>query len=340
MTLNNLFILHTQYNIILGNAIINKSFLDSKNYLILLSEFKIEKSYLDSLESLFEDVIILKDNFYTGNRFGEINMTLSSLKKLKRYKIPKKFSNIILSQERFLDTCILSRISDNESKYIFVEEDVYYKPVLLTEEKLFRKLARSSYYNILKLLFRNKMFENVIRYGSSSYIDSLHIIFKDVVDKPFNNFNLVQISKLDLIKSTNQIYNYIKLPQIYSGYKFVFIILDLVSRIADKEKYFKTISNFMTKEFKGFRTIVKAHPRERDFSFSHIFPDSLILDNKVASEIFFMKFTDSIICTIGSVSNALLFSKKINIDTYSLIRFTSNRPDIKRVYKKIGIKIL
>ena len=59
----NLFILHTQYNIILATAIINHHYSDCHNDLILYPEFKVTEGLLNNLQESFNNILLIRDNY-------------------------------------------------------------------------------------------------------------------------------------------------------------------------------------------------------------------------------------------------------------------------------------
>ena len=60
--MKNLFIMHTQYNLILSAAVMSR-FDNAENTLVLYSEFKLNDNMREALSRIFDSVIVVRDNF-------------------------------------------------------------------------------------------------------------------------------------------------------------------------------------------------------------------------------------------------------------------------------------
>ena len=81
--MNNLFILHTQYNLILGSGIANSMY-DDNNILVLYAEFPVTDEILSNLKSVFSEIIVVRDSFQMEKkRIAEVKEIRSYLKKTK-----------------------------------------------------------------------------------------------------------------------------------------------------------------------------------------------------------------------------------------------------------------
>ena len=80
--MNNLFILHTQYNLILGSSIAKQHESDY-NVLILYPEFRVTDRILENLKTSFSKIIVLRENF-DSEKYGiaEIIEIIKFLKKI------------------------------------------------------------------------------------------------------------------------------------------------------------------------------------------------------------------------------------------------------------------
>ena len=125
--MKNLFIMHTQYNLILASAVISRE-PDSENTLILFSEFSLTDKILDSLKKIFDKVIIAREKFHAPiselDGVKEIRRCLRKVRTIKN----EYYDNIYMSQERIFDLIVCNWVKKTNPKVWCsnIEEDAYY----------------------------------------------------------------------------------------------------------------------------------------------------------------------------------------------------------------------
>ena len=103
--MKNLFIMHTQYNLILSAAVMSR-FANAENTLVLYSEFALNDAMRESLSRLFDRVIVITDRFTPQMKpLDEIKFIRKCMKKVKSIR-NESFDHIYMSQERIFDMIV------------------------------------------------------------------------------------------------------------------------------------------------------------------------------------------------------------------------------------------
>ena len=264
-TMNNLFILHTQYNLILGSGIAKKLAGD-KSYLVLYAEFPVTDTILNNLRAVFSDVIVVKDRFSPpAARFAEIKEIKEAIRKTKALeRIP--FDRIFLSQERRFDTLLAYRCSKRSTPAVIdVEEDAYYS--IHPERKPPKKTLKGRFFDILRriTLGKNPYFRtDGIFYGANPIYSEAYLLFPSVARSEMQNKTLREMTGDMLFGGIEALYAD-KKTKYPDAKKYLLLFFDLMNRYRDKQAILSTTRAVIeaAKE-KGYTVLAKYHPRETE----------------------------------------------------------------------------
>lgn len=316
--MKNLFILHTQYNIITGVAVINQCFKTSDNTLLLLAEFDLNENHIKRLEQIFSKVIIAKNKFTTPKylkRFSEFKQQYMMSSEV----FDNVYDNVFVCQERYLDTLILSKLA-NKHKFncCSVEEDCYYSWNNVYKEKWIKKILHNGYNSILTLLYgKNIYYTKVHCYGMNPYIDSAFLMFPQYVREEIVAKEKVEINTSAIKYSIHQIYNQ-KISKIEGN--CIIFFFDLISRYEDKHVV-EAVLNEVLKVCKinGWTLGCKYHPREIE-QFDILQDEKLVVEinSIIPAEKVLVELDSNSSIIIGSTTTSISVARKLGFKVLSI----------------------
>lgn len=269
--MKNLFIMHTQYNLILSAAVLSK-LPNSHNTLVLYSEFKVGGDIEETLSRVFDRVIFVRKEYRSIlGVYKESKQTKAELLKTKEIW-NEQFDCVYLSQERLFDMCLLKKIKRHNPsiKCYSVEEDVYYSvnnrynaPNYVHKTGL-KKKAYGLISKALMLPYSCSYLEDIYCYAMNSVVDGVHLLFPDLARREIASKELIEISNQQLLDGINSIYGDKKTeyPQAES---YAIMFFDLMSRYKNKELVSQISLQFIKQcEEKGIQVLMKYHPRETE----------------------------------------------------------------------------
>jgi len=308
--MNNLFILHTQYNLIIGSGIAleNK---DDFNALVLYPEFAVTEDMLVSLRRVFNTVIVLRDGFenekYGFQEIKEIRRYLKKTAELNKYE----FDRIFLSQERRFDTLLAYKFyKKKQATIIDVEEDAYYSLKVNTKASKPKRTLKNKVNELLRsvLIGKNPFYEyGITCYGSAKMYDSVCVLFPDIVREEISGKKLIEVTSQTLINGIDSLYSERKCDY-PEGDKYFVIFFDLIERYKDKERALEIIRRYVSEKLSlGYKVLAKYHPRETEkfTDMSGVYEiDKLIPGEKVLADLLGKDVTvfgnATAVCTIAA----------------------------------------
>lgn len=335
---NNLFILHTQYNLILGVGVLKKYFSSDNNDLIIYPEFQLDEKWKEKLESLFTRVYYVREKFEPLKKgFDDVKEISSQFLSCRKF-LRGKYDQIVISQDRYLENLIVQHLKKKNSSLVCsaVEEDVYYS--LNDNRESVR--AKSTAY-VKPLLFKAltgvwKRPEYVVCYGSSSYVDTVYMIYPELVRKELNNKRIIELTKSEIQEGIKSLY----LCDVSSTEKKMKVIIasDLLERYKNKDavlKAFEIVKRWC--DGKGVQLYIKYHPRENNKL--DLGEDVVELPTRVAIEKLLMEENPENTVMVGNVSTALYISKKLGYRTLSVVGINGGNQIIQGVYEQMKILV-
>ena len=269
--MKNLFVMHTQYNLILSASVISR-FENDENTLVLFSEFSLGDELRCALEKVFDRVIVVREKFnIPSSPIEEIKEVRQCLKKVRAIK-KERFDSIYMSQERIFDMILCARVKKNNpnARCYNIEEDAYYSinEKYNAEDFVYvesRRMKRRKFLYAL-LLFGYPYNYKDIQYcfGMSSEYDGANLLFPNIARKELQGKELKEITKDELAIGIGAIYSQKKIEYPQSD-KYTLFFFDLMNRYKNPEMVKEIVKKIIEKStVEGRKVLFKYHPRETD----------------------------------------------------------------------------
>lgn len=336
----NLYILHTQYNLILGVGVMLKFHQDEINDLIVYPEFSITTNMKTKLEKLFSKVYYVREKFEPVQRgLKNINEVSQQVKKCRAF-LSNPYDEVIISQDRLFEDVICQDIKRANPHCIIsaVEEDVYYS---LNENSVDRltvlQRVKSVVRNIVvKISTGACLNTDEIKpcFGSSAYIDRIYVVFAKCVRNDLQEKQLVEFERFDIEKSIRNLY---ACKEKDSNQEYTVVIAsDLIERYKEKEKVIQAFSLIgeWCKE-NNVKMQIKYHPRETQKL--QLGDRAVEIPYQVAIENLLMQWDSSKTAIIGNASTSIYMAKKMGYPVISILKMSSGEKQIEEAYKKMGV---
>lgn len=344
--MKNLFVMHTQYNLILSAAVLC-GMPAADNTLVLFSEFSLNEQMQTALERVFDRVIVVRDHFYApSSALDEVKEIRRLLKKVKSLK-NEYFDNIYMSQERIFDMILCARVKkiNPKARCYHIEEDAYYS---INEKynaenfifkESFRAKRRKFLFALLLLGYPYNYKDLQYCYGMSSEYHAAMLLFPGLARKELQGKELMEIKSQELLAGIDAIYAD-KETQYPPAEKYTLFFFDLMNRYRNPKKVREIVMETIkcSKE-KGRTVLFKYHPRETDkfkdiegaFEISHIIPAEKVL--------FDLKDTDTVI--MGNATTSCIVAAKLGFRVASICKIEApNNDKMHSVMQKMNILCL
>lgn len=346
--MRNLFIMHTQYNLIMATAVVQEYFKEEQNDLILIAEFPVTEPYIRQLEKIFSEVWVLQDCFDNAQNVRKLFSFIKKMAKLKSSNIINiAYDTVISAQEEYFDTLIVTKLKNKNRllHWYAVEEDAYFAYNLNhCSQNYLRKILKKTYYCMLKVIYgRNDFYESINCYGMNRNIEKLFLSYPQYVRKELRGKTAAEICEEALIDATKTLYQYLYTNSCLLPLHSILFLSDLTDRYdnrAEIEKIVRLISIFSAKHELNF--FIKYHPRE-DNKFEGL-KNFRELPTLIPSEMVMAYNYGRGIVVIGNKSTSVYMAKKMGFKTWSIIRLQSGdgyrQCGVESFYNKIGIKCI
>lgn len=340
--MNNLFILHTQYNLIIGSGIAAKCKEDF-NVLVLYPEFKLTDIMLQKLNSIFDIVIPLRDNFeeakYAWQEIKEIRTHLKKTKILNKYK----FDRIFLSQERRFDTLLAYKFyKKNPCSIANIEEDAYYSLTVRRFGVSKRKSIKNKASELIRRIFcgKNPFYEyGCVCYGANKIYDTVYAVFPEVVRSEISCKKKIEVDSRMLLSGIKALYGDVSfdLPK---ADKYFVVFFDLVERFKNKDKALDLIRKIVLEKLSGgYKVLAKYHPRETE-KFTDI-EGVFEIDKLIPAEKLLSDLSGKNVIVLGNATTACWIGAKLGYEVYSIAKTDHPGNNIMHTaMEKMGIKFV
>ncbi len=344
--MKNLFIMHTQYNLILSAAVMSR-FENAENTLVLYSEFALNDGMRSALSKLFDRVIIVRDKFMPVMKtLDEVRFIRQCMKKVKSIR-NEHFDNIYMSQERIFDMILCSRAKkvNPEARCYDIEEDAYYSinekynadDYVHIESK--RRKRHKFLVSLLLLGYPYNYKESGYCYGMSREYDGANLLFPHLARRELAGKELIEVTRDELAAGIDAIYSDIN-TEYPKSEKYTLFFFDLMNRYKNPEKVKEIVKEIIRVSAEEGRTVLfKYHPRETEkftdidgaFEISHIIPAEKVLYDLCG--------TDTVV--MGNATTSCIVAAKLGFDVISIckLEFPTN-VKIHDTMKKIGISCI
>lgn len=340
----NLFVLHTQYNIILGVSYKNQYCLGDENDLVVYAEFVITDSWKQKLGKIFNHVYYVRENFEPLKRGLDFEKELKNqIKNFEFIHNDLRYDRMIISQDRPFENVLFHKIKkvNPDIQCIAVEEDAYFTAVQ-TKSNLKKGIGYTIKTSVKQLIrtvnFGCRYIDNGIScYGGSQFVSEIYVNFPERVRSELSNKEKLTVSKESMRKGIEIIYGS-KLGN-YSDEISVIIASDLIERYRYPEIIIQLYSSIIECCIdNNINIYFKYHPREKEklHSNSNRIKE---LPAQTAIESILINFNPTKTCIVGNTSMSILTAKKLGFFTVSVVKLANPMQDIEKFFKQIGIYV-
>lgn len=342
--MKNLFVIHTQYNLILSEAVIEESLSEDENHLIIFKDFNIDTRMIETLKKQFKTVRI-----YTGSLSKEDQRWRS---KIVRYP---KLNRIFKSDDIVYDRVFIVEDTTISEQYIMrhsykKNKNVYFSCIGDGGYAYFNPdgvaktgLARHGYTMLLrKLIFKylfalGRFYTAAWCFGTSPLLETCYEMYPEYLREELQGKKKHEIKGVYLRKAVKNIYSY--LPEVNINENSLIIMLDKLVVYEDIELFSKVIGEVTAKAKAEGRTVYyKYHPAEKN-TYDKLAAATEI-DRNIPAEYVFAEAGGKECAVVGIMTTALQTAAKMGLQVTSYIEsFNPDRKDVIELYKKIGIDV-
>ena len=343
--MKNLFIMHTQNNLILACGLALTDYKNDENHLILHAEFKLKPLLLSNLRNAFSKITVVQEDYYRKRNplFDELHIC-KLMTKSKEY-IGKDYDSVLLSEENYWDTLLLSKLGAN--KIINIEEDIYF-PLSASgnltgkvgfAKRLLRKIrsverrcvfGKNEYYGTYAPSF----------YGENQMYSSYYVLFPSVVRKCVldRKKEIKEIDKNMLRKGIDCLYHGVNLS--FEKGKYAVFFIDLIERYPDRDKAEEQLEKIIhTCAENNYHILLKYHPRETN-KIKNLSEPVEEIDAVVPAEKVLSSLIGNKVIVISNMSASLNSSVKLGFMGISIMGLLGvQNESAKAFYEKIGVCI-
>ena len=341
--MNNLFVLHTQYHLLLSVALIEEQYRNENNYLILFRDFNLKAELIPVLKDCFQSVTLCTGSYHKED--------LSWRKKMIRYPALKKqfesdntiYDNVFLVEDTVIPEQVVMRHSYRKNPrvsygYIGDGGDAYFTN-FSGERNGFSRYNWSMDIRkfIFKYLFGLGKFYNDVCFGANPLLTTCYELYPELVRSELAQKNKYSI-RGDSFKKAIGILNHDK-ERLSIDKNALIIIMDKLSVYEDARLFDCVIDEIVNEATKQGRKIYyKYHPAEmKQYDRAG---DWVEIDRNLPAEYVFSCADASSVRIVGIMTTALQTAKKMGFFVTSYIAsFKPERQDVIDLYQKIGVEV-
>ena len=346
--MKNLFVCHTQANLILASGLALGRFKDDENLLILFVDFGLKEELKERLDKTFAHTLYLQSIYPP-----EFNTAKAKLKWYPEdWKLIKQFltkpvdrafavCDWVLLEQKTLQRCYklnqateMAWLEDGITAY-YSDSDIHggmdkYSWSMAIRRFLFRDLVGVG-------KFYDRDFSLM---GGLSCLKQVYTCNLDAVREPYRSQKqLVGITDEEYLAGLSAMYPKSKLDVQPNS---VILVVDKLDRYAFPDKVRTSLSAFISKCKEDSKTVIcKFHPRENEVW--DIFDGCETMDKSVGIESAYVSLADikDSITIAGIKSAGLMSAKKVGYNTVSLFPSCGEQNEnLVKFYEKLGIELI
>lgn len=345
--MRNLFVCHTQAQLILACGLCLGRFKDVENHLILFQDFLLKTELKERLDRIFTKTLYLEGIYpKEWNTFK---------KKLKNYPInDRKMKELMLyPYDKVFTVCdtiypeqkcmkLAYKLNEN-TDFCWLEDGIiaYYQNIVIRkglDANSALRFIRKLYFKYIKGLgsFYNRDFNE---FGGLKYNKSVYCLYPDAVREPYKSRRaMFGILKDEFLRGLKAMHVKADLP-VKEG--DIILLIDKIDTYACPEKVKTSLDNFI-KESRavGKRVFCKFHPREIETW--GIFDGCDTLEKTVGVESLYLSLADKAndITIVGIKSTGLMSAKILGYNPISLFSSCGEENlELIKFFKAIGIEM-
>lgn len=345
--MKNLFVCHTQANLILASGLALGRFKDDENLLILFVDFGLKEELKERLDKTFTRTLYLQSIYPAefNTYFAKLKWYPEDWRQIKAF-MAQPYSNVfVVCDTILLEQKIMQRAYRMSQNTVFsaIEDGIisYYKNANLQggfDTNIFTRFIR-------RIIVKD--FCGIGRFYDRDYpdfsgthaISQLYSLYPEAVREPFKSGKIiVKIEDNEYLVGLKALYPQRVLP-ISPG--DILLLMDKLDTYSYPEKVKEVVSNYIKDELsKGKRIFCKFHPRETDKW--DIFNGCEILDKSIGAESMFLSLANQAeeITVVGIKSAGIMSAKKLGFKTVSLFSSCGEENlELVKFFSLIGIEM-
>lgn len=345
--MKNLFICHTQAQLLLASGLALGRFENDDNLLILFVDFGIKDELKARLDKTFTRTLYLQSIYP-----AEMNTAKAKLKwypqdwKLIKQFLPSGISNVFLICDHvLLEQKIIRRIwrDNKETRFSWLEDGI---TAYCQGSNIQGGLDSNNFTRLVRMLLFKYVLGVGIVYnrdfwetGGSRMLRFVYTCYPDAVREPYRSHKeLVAITDDEYLLGLQSMY-----PKATLDIKpnTVILVIDKLDRYAFPNKVRASLDAYIKKcKEEGKTVICKFHPRETEVW--DIFNGCPTMDQSVGIESAYVSLADikDSITIAGIKSTGLMSAKKLGYHTVSLFPSSGEQNEnLVKFYEKLGIEL-
>lgn len=341
--MNNLFVLHTQYNLVLACGLCKTDFKSDNNELILFHDFSLQEELKKKLKKLFTRILIL-DGTYPPHNFStreKMNKISGDKQKIKSF-LDKSYERVFVVDDVCIQEMNVLKMTHQmnpsvEMSWLEDGTNAYFSDGVLSTGS-----DRTSVGRLLRRLFFS-IFGGLGRYydlgpcfGAHKLLRTIYLTFPNLVRAELRGKERREISLQSMEEGMKILYEGEPYPFADRG---VIIVLDKLDRYGDN---YARVEVLIAQEIEqarreGRKIYYKYHPRETGEMC--VLQQEKQLDRTIAIENYLINSTVRTLKIVGVRSTSLQVAKKMGYDAISLIEQVEGKEvPISQFYRKIGVE--
>lgn len=346
--MSNLFVCHTQAQLILACGLCHGRFHNDENELILFVDFDLKKEMREKLDRIFSRTLYLQSIYPEKyNTFkAKLKWYVQDWRMIKRYiQNPYKRVFVVCDTLLLVQKCMQLAYRLNQStRFIWLEDGIlaYYENIRVNKGLDRNRFTRCIRKLIFKYFLRVGKFYNRVfpGFGGSSVIHEIYALFPDVVRELYRSTR--RITGIDHEEYFFGLQSLYAPSEMSIDKDSIVLIMDKLDTYLHPEAVRKTVKDFIEKKRLSGKTIYcKLHPRETGTW--KIFETCQMMDRSIGAESMYLslsKYKEKI-SIVGIKSAGLMSAKKLGFDTSSLfLSCGETNANLEHFFKSIHIELI
>lgn len=341
--MNQLFVAHTQYNLILSAGLA----LDSFNYqsdLILIADFALTDELKLRLQNVFSDILYLPGNFPKAeqNLKKKIDKMEFDSQAIMQFMI-KAYDRVFIVDDMNIPEmntmkCAMKKNPTVELAWL-EDGGIAYFP----NDNIFGRMRRNTVKKLLRCLFFKLrfslfgIFDQPEVMGGHKLLKNVYAVYPCSLLPELRNKKVHEITQKQIENGMNTIFAE---DEYQMDDDCVVIAVDKIDTYGDKyAQVNKVIEDIVKKSKHSGKTVYcKYHPRETEKM--EALEECIELDSKIAIEYYLINTTAKSMTVVGVKSTALQMAKKMGFSVISLVGLIEgSQAPAAAFYLSIGIDV-
>lgn len=346
--MKNLFICHTQAQLILASGLVCGRFKEDINELILFVDFGITQEQKERLNRTFNRVLFLQSIYpaESNTLWAKLKWYPKDWEKIKKFVYDKFDRAFAVCDWLLLVQKTLQLVHQlNPSVEIAWLEDgitAYYSDSDIRggfDSSRFTRTVRRLFFRDLMRVgrFYDRDFRET---GGLKCLNTMYTCYPESVREPYKSHRkLIQITDDEYRDGLKSMYGVSRLDL---KFPVVIVVVDKLDRYEYPETVKESLSKLIKESLHGGKTVVcKFHPRET--MRWEIFDDCLTLDKSIGIESTYLSLLShkEEVTIVGIKSTGLMTAKKLGYNTQSLFPSCGEKNEnLTTFYQSLGVKLI